>query len=126
MTCVSTLLLCACADCGLESKETAEGVPPPSSAPAAEVGAGAEPPTTTPRKSEVARKCSDVSSPDEEGNSVHAQRLGVDIPLDPNDEELLFQGARIFKIENLNNFKNLKVRCALCAGIALRHARGAT
>lgn len=39
---------------------------------------------------------------------MHAQRLGIDIPLDSNDEELLFQAARIFKIENLSGFKNLK------------------
>lgn len=39
---------------------------------------------------------------------MHAQRLGIDIPLDPNDEEILFQAARIFKIENLNNFKKLR------------------
>ncbi|CDJ35327.1 uncharacterized protein EMH_0025340 [Eimeria mitis] len=91
-----------------ESKEAAEGVPPPSSAPTAGVGAEAEDASTTPRKSESVCKGSDASSSDEEGNSLHAQRLGIDIPLNPDDEELVFQASRIFKIENLNNFKKLK------------------
>ncbi|CDJ50323.1 hypothetical protein, conserved [Eimeria brunetti] len=92
-----------------EGKEVAEGVPPPCSPPTAGVGAEGEGATAPPGKSEGVCKGSDASSSDEEGNSLHAQRLGVDIPLDPNDEELQFQAARIFKIENLNNFKKLKV-----------------
>lgn len=109
-----------CAHCGPESGEAGEGIPPPASAPGTGVGAEVQRPTTSPIKSENARKCSDVSSPDEEGNSLHAQRLGIDIPLDSNDEELLFQAARIFKIENLSGFKNLKVCGAVCLFIALQ------
>ncbi|CDI85821.1 hypothetical protein, conserved [Eimeria praecox] len=91
-----------------ESREAVEGGPPPCSAPTAGVGADAARPATSPGKSDGACKGSEVSSSDEEGNCLHAQRLGIDIPLDPNDEEILFQAARIFKIENLNNFKKLR------------------
>lgn len=42
---------------------------------------------------------------------MHAQRLGVDIPIDAEDEELIFQSARIFRIENLEPLKKLRVRC---------------
>ncbi|OEH75449.1 hypothetical protein cyc_03809 [Cyclospora cayetanensis] len=51
---------------------------------------------------------SEESSPEEESSSVHAQRLGVDLPLDPEEEELTFQAARIFKIENLEPLKKLR------------------
>lgn len=61
-------------------------------------------------KKECPCKGSDISSAEEGANIVHAQRLGIDIPVDPNDEELSFQASRIFKIENLKELKRLRVK----------------
>ncbi|CDJ65858.1 hypothetical protein, conserved [Eimeria necatrix] len=59
-------------------------------------------------KKECPCKGSDISSAEEGANIVHAQRLGIDIPVDPNDEELSFQASRIFRIENLKELKRLR------------------
>ncbi|KAL8438822.1 hypothetical protein Efla_003859 [Eimeria flavescens] len=60
------------------------------------------------RRSSGADKDSEDSAAECEASSVHAQRLGVDIPLNPEEEELTFQSARIFKIENLQPLKKLR------------------
>ncbi|KAL8435569.1 hypothetical protein ACSSS7_002414 [Eimeria intestinalis] len=72
--------------------------------------AGGAPAVSAPseRPEETPEKDSDDSGPEGPPSSVHAQRLGVDIPLDPEDDELTFQSARIFKIENLQSLTKLK------------------
>ncbi|KAL8272377.1 hypothetical protein Esti_003667 [Eimeria stiedai] len=60
------------------------------------------------RARETPEKESDDSGTEGVSSSVHAQRLGVDIPLDQEEEELTLQSARIFKIENLQSMKKLK------------------
>lgn len=64
-------------------------------------------------------QASDESSAEEESRGVHVQRMGVELPLDPADEELTFQSARIFKIENLEPLKKLRVRRMHMAAITL-------
>ncbi|KAL8442275.1 hypothetical protein Emag_006550 [Eimeria magna] len=73
--------------------------------------AGGAPAASAPvgRAGGTPEKESDDSGTEGVPSSVHAQRLGVDIPLDPEEEELTFQSARIFKIENLQSMKKLKI-----------------
>lgn len=94
----------------LDPEDTASGPPAPESA---AVTAGTEPAPAEASKSQrrshsPKNHASDESSGGEEKHTVHAQRLGIDLPLDPQDEELVFQASRIFKIENLERLKKLR------------------
>lgn len=95
----------------LDPEETASGPPAPEPAvTAATESTPAEALKSQRRSHSPKNQASDDSSGGEEKHTVHAQRLGIDLPLDPQDEELVFQASRIFKIENLERLKKLRVR----------------